>query len=59
MVKSKTIWFGLALTVLGALQGFDWTTLISNPSTSGFVVSAIGVAVMILRAVTDKPLSEK
>jgi hypothetical protein len=59
MVKSKTMWFGALLTVLGALQGLDWATLITNPKVSGIIISGIGVAVMILRAVTNQPLSDK
>ena len=52
----KTAIVSLALVVLGALQGFDWATLISDPQTAGWVVSAIGVVMMVLRAITDSPM---
>ena len=48
--------FGLLLTVLGALQGFEWTTIVSNPQVAGFIVSGIGAAIIVLRALTDTPM---
>ena len=58
--KSKTMYFGSALIVLGGLQSF-------LPSLEGFIkpelygqlVSAIGLVVMLLRTVTNQPLSDK
>ena len=55
----KTAIFSLLLVVLGALQGFDWATLITDPQVVGWVVTAIGVAVFALRAITNTPLGGK
>lgn len=55
----KTLGFGLALTILGFLQGFDFTTIISDPQVVGYVTSGIGVIVMVLRALTNTPVAKK
>lgn len=56
--KSKTIWFAIALAVLSVLQGF--VIQLSIPAWGHAVVgSAISVAIVILRAITTQPLSEK
>ena len=52
----RTALIGLLLTVLGALQGFEWTTIVSNPSTAGFIISGIGALMIVLRAITDTPM---
>jgi len=52
----KTLGFGLLLTILGFLQGFDFTTIISDPETVGYVTSGIGIIVMILRTLTNTPV---
>jgi len=57
MLKGKrTALVALALMVLGAVQGFDWATIIDNPATVGWVVSGIGIAMFALRAITDSPM---
>ena len=59
-LKSKTALFGYTLTVLGAMQTTlpDFQNLIS-PSAYGIITSGIGFAVVVLRAITNKPLSDK
>jgi hypothetical protein len=55
----RTIIIGAALAVLGFLQSQDLTAIISNPQTAGYVVSGIGVVMMVLRKMTDTPLGKK
>jgi len=56
MKGSRTALFALLLTVLGALQGFDWITLVDDPSVVGWIGTGIGVAVFALRSITSTPL---
>lgn len=59
--KSKTSWFGTALIVLGAIN--DNTDLLKailpNNAHVGAVISAIGLAVIILRNLTNQSIAEK
>lgn len=62
MKGKRTILLGLAVTILGALQGVDlvdWTELLGSSEAAGGVVSGIGVAIMILRYVTTTPIFGK
>jgi hypothetical protein len=56
--KSKTIWFGTAVTILGIVQS-TIPTLALTPTQTGLVGMAIGIVVVILRAITSDSLSEK
>jgi len=59
-MKSKTIWLGLALVVLGAMyDNFSYLQSIIHPQWYGIIIVAIGVAVAVLRFVTTLPLEEK
>lgn len=54
-LRSKTVWFGIA-----QLAGSLGMALMSDGLTETAVLAFVsGVATIILRAVTDKPLSEK
>ena len=60
MRKSKTMWFALALVVLGFVaENFNYVQDIINPKYYGISYMAIGVVVAILRFITTQPLSEK
>ena len=52
----KTAAVSLLLLILGAVQGFDFATLISNPQVAGWIVSGIGIAMFVLRAITTGPM---
>lgn len=54
----RTLIFGAVVTVLGFLQGFDFTTIVSDPKTAGFIVSGIGILTMILRKFTNTELGK-
>jgi len=59
-IKSKTAWFAAALVVLGALQtNMDVVTNLVGVGNVGWVMSAIGAVVYVLRMATSKPLDEK
>ena len=60
MRKSKTMWFALALVVLGFVaENFNYVQDIIDPKYYGISYMAIGVVVAILRFITTQPLSEK
>ena len=57
-LKSRTVWFAIALAVLSVLQGFVFA--LPLPAWGQALVGcAIAVAVVLLRAITTQPLSEK
>jgi len=58
MLKSKTMWFAMALAVLSVVQG-QVVQFQLDPQTEQIVGLAIAAAIAALRAVTNQPLSEK
>lgn len=59
-LKSKTAWFAAILVVLGALQtNMDVVTAVVGADNIGWVMSAIGAVVYVLRLLTTKPLDAK
>lgn len=58
-LKSKTIIAGIFVTIMGGAQAFVDGGVIDNPAVMGYITMGIGVVQMILRSVTNKPLSEK
>ena len=50
-LKSKTLWVGLAVGLLGLVQSTLETAPLSQ-QTSGIVMTVIGAVMMILRSVT-------
>jgi bacteriorhodopsin len=60
MTKSKTMWFALALSVLGAaMEFFPLIRSLVDPKYYGAILFAIGVICAVLRFYTTQPLSEK
>lgn len=60
LLKSKTLVFGFLVTVLGAVQTYlPNVQALFDPVTYGVVTAAIGVLVIVLRAVTTQPLEDK
>ena len=55
MAGWKTFIFGLLVTIFGALETFDFTSFFGE-STGGLITSAIGVIIMVLRAITKTPV---
>lgn len=59
-LKSKTHNFGVLLGIFGGLQTFLPTVREFIPADQyGTIFIAVGVAVIVLRNVTTKPVSEK
>jgi hypothetical protein len=59
-LKSKTIWFALALTALGVIeQQYKLIENVVPEAWRGLVFVGIGVVVAVLRVVTTMPLEEK
>lgn len=60
MRKSKTMWFALALVVLGFIaDNFNYVQNIIDPQYYGISYIIIGVVVAVLRFVTTVPLKDK
>lgn len=58
--KSKTIWFALALAVLGVIEiQAQLFAQYMSPEAFGIFNIVIGVIVAVLRVITTMPLSEK
>lgn len=55
MTGLKTFLFGLAVTIFGALEGFDFTAYLGSEK-AGYVTGVIGVIIMILRYLTTTPI---
>lgn len=61
-LSSKTYWLAIATLVIGAIQANPamlGDTFHLSASTLGWVMVGIGVLAMIVRELTNKPLSEK
>jgi len=60
MLRSKTMWFSLALAVFGVLEAStSYFQNLIGPEYFGFFVVAIGGVTAILRVLTTLPLDEK
>lgn len=60
MLKSKTMWFAVALAILGAVEAsLNLFADVLTPTTYGIVTMVVGVIVGVLRIVTTSPLSDK
>jgi len=57
-LKSRTVWFAIALAVLSVLQGFVLQLPIP-PWGHAVVGSVIAAAIVVLRAITTQPLTNK
>jgi len=60
MIKSRTMWFSLALVIFGALlDNFSYIQSFIDPKYYGVGYIIVGVIVAVLRFVTTQPLDEK
>lgn len=57
-LRSKTVNFGLLLAIAGVVQ-VNLPALQLDPKVQGWLTMGVGIVVVILRSVTNKPLSEK
>lgn len=59
-LRSKMMWFSLALVVLGVLQAnIGLFQHFFNPEDFGLLTAAVGLAVGVLRWMTSLPLEAK
>ena len=59
-MHSKTMWFSLALVILGVVyDNFSYVENIINPRLYGILLIGIGIVVAVLRFVTTMPLEDK
>lgn len=59
-LKSKTMWFALALAVLGVIEmNVKFFTAYMTPELFGVFSISISIIVAVLRIFTTLPLSEK
>ena len=59
-LRSKMMWFSLALVVLGVVQShMNLFQRFFSPDDFGWFTAAVGLAVGVLRWVTALPLEEK
>lgn len=56
-LRSKTIWFGIILAALSALQGFVVAINI-DPLQQAIIGFALSAIIIILRFVTNEPIEE-
>lgn len=61
MLKSKTIWSGLIIAVLGFLEAFNITDFAAYipDNLEPLVVSGVGFLMVVLRFLTTQPVAEK
>ncbi len=58
--RSKTVWLGLAVSVLGVLQiNLEVFNTFLTPAQQGLATLGVGVAIVVLRWVTETALDEK
>ena len=59
-MHSKTMWFSLALMIVGAVyENFSYVQNIIDPKYYGVILISIGIVCAILRFVTTLPLDKK
>lgn len=59
-MHSRTMWFSLALVILGVVyDNFSYVENLIDPRLYGVLLIAIGVIVAILRFITTAPLEDK
>jgi hypothetical protein len=58
LLKSRTVLFAVAVAILSVLQGFIFMLPI-DPHWQALVGCVLAVSIVLLRAVTNQPLSSK
>jgi hypothetical protein len=54
----RTLAINLAIAIFGVLEAADWTDLLGGHST-GFILTGIGVANMVLRSLTTTAIGQR
>lgn len=59
-MHSKTMWFSLALMILGVVyENFNYVQNIIDPKLYGIILIGIGIVVAVLRFITTLPLDDR
>ena len=59
-MRSRTMWFSLALVILGVVyDNFSYVENIIDPKLYGVLLIAIGIIVAVLRFITTLPVDER
>ena len=59
-MHSRTMWFSLALVILGALyDNFSYIEQLIDPRLYGILLISIGIIVAVLRFVTTQSLDDR
>ncbi len=58
VLRSRTVWFAIAVAILSVLQGFVFA-LPLTPLWQAVVGCVIAVGIVLLRAITTQPLLQK
>lgn len=58
VLRSKTVWYAIIIAVLSVLQGFIFAIPVA-PQYQAAIGCAIAVGIVVLRAVTTQPLTQK
>jgi hypothetical protein len=60
MAKSRTMWFSLALMIVGAVyENFSYLQNVIDPKYYGIILMCIGVTCAVLRFYTTLPLDKE
>ena len=60
MAKSRTMWFSLALVIVGALdENFSYLQNVIDSKYYGIILVSIGIICAVLRFYTTQPLEDK
>ena len=60
MVHSRTMWFSLALVILGVVyDNFSYVSNLIDPRLYGVLLILIGITVAVLRFVTTTSLDDR
>ena len=57
-LKSRTVWYAIAIAVLSVLQGFVFAIPV-EPVYQALIGCTIAVGIVLLRAITTQPLASK
>jgi len=59
-MHSKTMWFSLALVIVGAIyENFSYLQNVIDPRYYGTILVLIGIICAVLRFITTQPLDDK
>lgn len=59
-MRSKTMWFSLALVILGVVyDNFSYVSNLIDPRLYGVLLILIGITVAVLRFVTTQSLDDR